>query len=323
MLHAHCGTIAVDGRKGLLGDRGDGGHRSGDGAGAGSRSARVIGVGRSRERCAQAARLIHEQSRFQAPPYLVADLSSQVEIRRLADEVKALTSRLDVLLNNAGGLFLSRQETVDGLEMTFALNHMAYFLLTNLLLDLVKATTAARVVSVASEAHQSGTIEFDDLQARSNYSFWRAYRQSKLANILFTRELAGRLEGSGVTANCLHPGYVNTGIFQVEGVRGWLLRRLAERAGHPACGARKRRFTWRPHLRSRTRRVCTSWISVPPPLLPPHATMRWRGGSGKRAQCFAVWRSRRPRERALWLGQAHASLLIGRLLDHPGRPILS
>ncbi|MGO9597521.1 MAG: SDR family oxidoreductase [Isosphaeraceae bacterium] len=191
------------------------------------KGARVIGVGRSPDRCAQAARLIHEQSGLEAPSYLIADLSSQVEIRRLAGEVKNLTSRLDVLVNNAGGLFLSRQETVDGLEMTFALNHMAYFLLTNLLLDLVKATTSARIVSVSSEAHQSGTIQFDDLQTKSRYSFWRAYRQSKLANILFTRELARRLEGSGVTANCLHPGYVNTQIFEVEGVRGWLLRRLA------------------------------------------------------------------------------------------------
>jgi NAD(P)-dependent dehydrogenase (short-subunit alcohol dehydrogenase family) len=190
--------------------------------------ARVIGVGRSPDRCAQAAHFIHEQSDREAPSYLNADLSSQAEIRRLADEVKTLTGRLDVLVNNAGGLFLSRQETVDGLEMTFALNHMAYFLLTNLLLDLVKLTPAARIVSVSSEPHQSGTIQFDDLQTRSKYSFWRAYRQSKLANILFTRELARRLEGSGVTANCLHPGYVRTQIFELEGVRGWLLRRLAD-----------------------------------------------------------------------------------------------
>jgi NAD(P)-dependent dehydrogenase (short-subunit alcohol dehydrogenase family) len=190
--------------------------------------ARVIGVGRSPDRCAQALRLIHEQSGARSSSYLIADLSSQAEIRRLADDVKALTGRLDVLVNNAGGLFLSRQETVDGLEMTFALNHMAYFLLTNLLLDLVKATPGARIVSVSSESHQSGTIQFDDLQTRSRYSFWRAYRQSKLANILFTRELARRLEGFGVTANCLHPGYVKTQIFDVEGVRGWLLRRLAD-----------------------------------------------------------------------------------------------
>lgn len=202
------------------------------------KSARVIGVGRSSDRCAQAARLIHEQTGRETPSYLIADLSSQAEIRRLAGEVKNLTGRLDVLVNNAGGLFLSRQETVDGLEMTFALNHMSYFLLTNLLLDLIKATPAARIVSVASEAHQSGTIEFDDLQTRSRYSFWRAYRQSKLANILFTRELARRLEGSAVTANCLHPGYVNTQIFDVEGVKGWLLRRLADAlASTPERGA--------------------------------------------------------------------------------------
>jgi NAD(P)-dependent dehydrogenase (short-subunit alcohol dehydrogenase family) len=192
------------------------------------RGARVIGVGRSPDRCAQAARLIQEQSGSQAPSYLLADLSSQAEVRRLASEVNDLTGRLDVLVNNAGGLFLSRQETVDGLEMNFALNHMAYFLLTNLLLDLVKSTPAARIVSVSSESHQSGTIEFEDLQGRSRYGFFRAYKQSKLANILFTRELARRLDGSGVTANCLHPGYVKTQIFDLEGVRGWLLRRLAD-----------------------------------------------------------------------------------------------
>ena len=138
--------------------------------------------------------------------YLTADLSSQADIRRLAQGVRNATDRLDVLVNNAGGIYLKREVTVDGVEMTFALNHLAYFLLTNLLLDLIKASAPARIVSVASAAHQGWTIQFDDLQGKGRYSGWRAYQQSKLANILFTRELARRLEGTGVTANALHPG---------------------------------------------------------------------------------------------------------------------
>ncbi len=190
--------------------------------------ARVIGVGRSPQRCAEAARQIREQTGTSAVEFLVADLSSQAEVRRLANQVKAATGRLDVLVNNAGLIRLEREVTVDGLEMTFALNHLAYFLLTNLLLDTVKASTPARIVSVASAAHQGCKMNFDDLQGETKYSPWRAYQQSKLANILFTRELARRLEGTGVTANALHPGYVRTQIFRAEGFSGWLLRRAAE-----------------------------------------------------------------------------------------------
>jgi NAD(P)-dependent dehydrogenase (short-subunit alcohol dehydrogenase family) len=112
--------------------------------------------------------------------------------------------------------------------MTFALNHLAYFLLTNLLLDTLKASAPARIVSVASAAHQGCQLNFDDLQGEAKYSPWRAYQRSKLANILFTRELARRLEGTGVTANTLHPGYVRTQIFRAEGAFGWLMRRAAD-----------------------------------------------------------------------------------------------
>jgi NAD(P)-dependent dehydrogenase (short-subunit alcohol dehydrogenase family) len=191
--------------------------------------ARVIGVGRSRERCDSAVRQIRDRTGSRSVEYLVADLSSQKEIRDLASEVRAATDRLDVLLNNAGGVFVRRRESVDGLEMTFALNHMAYFLLTNLLIDLIQASAPARVVNVSSAAHQGVKLDFDDLQARNKrYSGWRAYQKSKLANIFFTRELARRLEGSGVTANALHPGYVNTQIFSTGGFSGWLLRRAAD-----------------------------------------------------------------------------------------------
>jgi NAD(P)-dependent dehydrogenase (short-subunit alcohol dehydrogenase family) len=115
-----------------------------------------------------------------------------------------------VLVNNAGAVFLSRKTSADGLEMTFAVNHLAYFVVTNMLLDRLKATPGARIVSTSSDAHKSGRLDFDDLQLHGRYTGGRAYGTSKLCNILFTRELARRLEGSGVTANCLHPGFVGT-----------------------------------------------------------------------------------------------------------------
>jgi NAD(P)-dependent dehydrogenase (short-subunit alcohol dehydrogenase family) len=190
--------------------------------------ARVLAVGRSAERCTEAARAIRQSTAGGEIEYLLADLSSQSEIRRLAGEVKSRTSRLDVLVNNAGGIFLGRQETVDGHEMTFALNHLSYFLLTNLLLDSLRSSAPARIVSVSSAAHSGVRFNFDDPEAKARYSGWRAYQQSKLANILFTRELARRLDGTGVTANSLHPGFVKTQIFRVEGFRGWLLRRATD-----------------------------------------------------------------------------------------------
>ncbi|WP_165224254.1 SDR family oxidoreductase [Aquisphaera insulae] len=190
--------------------------------------ARVIGVGRSPERCEAAARRIREETGSRAIEYLIADLSSQADIRRLASEIRAKVPRLDVLVNNAGGIFLTRQTTVDGLELTFALNHLAYFLLTNLLLDHLKANAPARIVCVASAAHRGVRLEFDDLNGEKRYSPWRAYQRSKLANLLFVRELARRLDSSGVTVNALHPGYVKTEIFRADGIRGWILRRAAE-----------------------------------------------------------------------------------------------
>lgn len=143
---------------------------------------------------------------------LIADLSSQQSIRELAATFRQRYDRLHVLVNNAGAIFLHRETTVDGLEATFALNHLGYFLLTNLLLDRLLASAPARIVSVSSGAHSTGRIDFADLQAERRYFVWRAYSQSKLANILFTAELARRLEGTGVTANCLHPGFVRSSI---------------------------------------------------------------------------------------------------------------
>jgi len=138
------------------------------------------------------------------------DLSVIADMKRVAQAVASSEARIDVLINNAGAVFLARKVSADGLEMTFATNHMAYFVVTNILLDRLKATPGARIVSTASDAHKSGKLDFDDLQSEKSYSSFRVYGTSKLCNILFTRELARRLDGTGVTANCLHPGFVGT-----------------------------------------------------------------------------------------------------------------
>jgi NAD(P)-dependent dehydrogenase (short-subunit alcohol dehydrogenase family) len=149
-------------------------------------------------------------------PYL-ADLSSQGQVRRLAQEFQSRHDRLDVLVNNAGAVFPTRRVSVDGIEMTLALNHLGPFLLTNLLLDTLKASAPCRVVTVSSGAHIGAKVNFDDLQLTHGYGTWRAYGQSKLMNLLFTRELARRLAGTGVTANALHPGFVASDFGKGEG----------------------------------------------------------------------------------------------------------
>jgi NAD(P)-dependent dehydrogenase (short-subunit alcohol dehydrogenase family) len=175
--------------------------------------AMVILVGRNRAKTEAAVNEIKAQSKNQAVDMLLADLSLMAEVRRLADEFKRKYQRLDVLINNAGAHFSSRQETVDGYEMTFALNHLSYFLLTELLLDLLKASVPSRIVNVASDAHTGGSMDFNDLQSKNSYGQmgFKPYSNSKLANVLFTYELARRLAGTGVAANVLHPGFVATG----------------------------------------------------------------------------------------------------------------
>jgi NAD(P)-dependent dehydrogenase (short-subunit alcohol dehydrogenase family) len=192
------------------------------------KGAHVFLVGRSRERCSRAAEAIRAAAGTPSVEWLVADLSSQADVRRLAEEVRSRTPRLDVLVNNAGGIFLKRQESAEGIEMTFALNHLSYFLLTNLLRPLLEQSAPARVVSVASDAHKGVSIPFDDVEGKKRFGGWRAYQQSKLANILFTDELARRLLGKRVTANALHPGFVRTSIVRQGGVIGWMLRRAAD-----------------------------------------------------------------------------------------------
>ena len=176
--------------------------------------ATVVMVCRDRTKGEEAQNEIKTKSGNNAIDLLLAELSSQESIRQLVENFQQHYKQLDVLINNAGGVNLSRRETLDGLEMTFALNYLAPFLLTNLLLDKLKASAPARIVNVSSESHESGYIKMDDLQLEKKYRLMRAYGQSKLALVLFTYELARRLQGTGVTANCLHPGFVATNIGQ-------------------------------------------------------------------------------------------------------------
>jgi retinol dehydrogenase-14 len=188
-------------------------------AGLATLGARVGIVGRDASRSEAAAQQLRAVGG--QVDVFVADVASQDEVRRLADEVLAAYPRLDVLVNNVGGYWATRHTSVDGLEHTFAVNHLAPFLLTNLLLDRLRASAPARVVTVSSGAQALGNIDFDDLQGERDYSGQRAYNQSKLANVMFTYELARRLAGSGVTANVLHPGVVRTN-FGREDSKGWM-----------------------------------------------------------------------------------------------------
>lgn len=172
--------------------------------------ATVVIVARARERGETAVADIQRAAERTDVGLLLADLSSQEQIRQLAEEFGREYGRLDVLVNNAGIIPQSRQLSEDGLEMQFAVNHMAYFLLTHLLLDMLKNSTPSRIINVSSMVHGWSTLDFDDLQNEKSYQPTRVYAQTKLMNVLFTYELARRLAGSGVTANCLHPGVIGT-----------------------------------------------------------------------------------------------------------------
>lgn len=200
--------------------------------------ARIVAVGRDKAR--GEATLTKVKSVAPGPNHAIhyADLSRIADMKRLAQEIAAAEPKIDVLINNAGAAFTSRQVTGDGLEMTFAVNHMAYFVVTNLLLDRLKQTQGARVVLTASDAHRSGKLDFSDLQSEKRYSTFAAYGTSKLCNILFTRELARRLQGTGVTANCLHPGFVNTRIGENNRGIAWIARIVKLFALSPEEGAK-------------------------------------------------------------------------------------
>ena len=177
------------------------------------RGARVVLVGRDLRRTEAAVAEVKRRSGSAEVSHLLCDFSSQADIRRLAGAVLASHDRLHVLINNAGGVNKKRTLTVDGIERTFAVNHLGYFLLTNLLTDLLVRSAPARVVTVASIGHRKATLDFADLGYERGYGIMRAYGRSKLANVLFANELARRLAGTGVTSNSLHPGAVATNIW--------------------------------------------------------------------------------------------------------------
>jgi NAD(P)-dependent dehydrogenase (short-subunit alcohol dehydrogenase family) len=194
-------------------------------------------VSRNVEKCAAAANSISTETGNRVE-FITADLSTLPGIRRVADDFKKAHHQLHILINNAGGFFIKRILTPDGYEKTFALNHLNYFLLTILLLDLLKASSPARIINVASASHVGARIDFSDLQGKKRYGGFRAYGQSKLANVLFTYELARRLEKTGVTVNALHPGYVDTGIPLSSGFPGKLAKIYARLfARKPELGA--------------------------------------------------------------------------------------
>ena len=202
--------------------------------------ATVIGIGRSRAKCAETAERIKRLTGDEQVAFFIADLSVQEQVRHLAETIQRHYARLDVLVNNAGAYFTSRQESADGIEMTWALNHLNYFLLTNLLLDLLKASAPSKVICVSSDAHRGASIRFDDPEYKKGYSGFTVYGHSKLANVLFTYELARRLEGTYVTANALHPGFVASGFGMNNGGLMSVAMRVVQHFGarSPEKGAR-------------------------------------------------------------------------------------
>jgi NAD(P)-dependent dehydrogenase (short-subunit alcohol dehydrogenase family) len=189
------------------------------------KGARIVFVARDRERGEAARKHFRAIAGHTDHTVHYADLTRLADQKRVAKEIAESEPQIDVLINNAGAMFGSRQVTEDGLEKTFALNHMSYFTVTNILLDRLKATPGARIVSTASGAHAGNKLNFDDLQSEKSYSPFAVYGRSKLMNILFTRELAKRLAGTGVTANCLHPGFVGTRFGDESGgLMSWVIK---------------------------------------------------------------------------------------------------
>jgi len=214
----------------------------------------VVLVSRDPQRAETAVAELRAASGNPRVESLLADLSSQSSVRELAAQLLARPGRLAVLLNNAGVASPERMVTADGLEFQFAVNHLAPFLLTNLLQERLVNDGPGRVVTVASRVHERGTIDFDDLQGERDYTGARAYNQSKLANVLFTYELARRLDGTGVTANCLHPGVVSTNL------NNYLGSGRAPSTSQPSLGMRMKRAMGRKlaALKGRSSEVCTA-----------------------------------------------------------------
>ena len=177
----------------------------------------VVIVSRDKDKGEAALIEIRGKSGNRNVDLMIADMSSQDSVRELAHDFYGRYKKLHVLINNAGVILPKRVVTVDGLEATFATNHLGHFLLTNLLLDVLKASAPSRIINITSSAHYGTEVNFDDLQGEKKYSMYAVYSQSKLANVLFTYELARRLDGTGVTVNCLHPGVVRTGFGKDQG----------------------------------------------------------------------------------------------------------
>ena len=202
--------------------------------------ATLVLVGRNAGKGAAALQSIQAQTGNAALEFMLADLSAQEEIRALAREFTRKHPRLHVLVNNAAASYSRRRESIDGIEMTFALNHLGYFLLTRLLLDALTAGAPARIVNVSSEVHRQVSLEFDNLQAKGRFDGYRTYMRSKLANLYFTYALARRLEGSGVTVNAAAPGLVKTALgLQDGGMDAFMKRTMNVLMGvTPEVGAR-------------------------------------------------------------------------------------
>jgi NAD(P)-dependent dehydrogenase (short-subunit alcohol dehydrogenase family) len=194
----------------------------------------TIIIGRDQTKCESSVKLIQQETGNPSVEYLLADLSSQAQIRTAAAEFTANYDHLDVLVNNAAGVSLRRKLSVDGIEMTFALNHLAYFLLTNLLSEALKNSPSARVVNVSSGSHYSEYLDFENLQLAKSYTIYRAYGRSKLANVLFSYELARHMAGTTVSSNALSPGMVATDIWKkVNPLLTPLINPVIQRMGQP------------------------------------------------------------------------------------------
>ena len=200
--------------------------------------ARIVFVARDAERAEATLARLEQIAPGRGHRAHIADLSLIAETRRVGEKIAASEPRVDALVNNAGALYARRRVTAEGLELTFALNHMAYFVLTEALRARLVASAPARIVSTASDAHAGARLDFDDLQCAAGYGGLKAYGRSKLCNILFTRELARRLAGTGVTANCLHPGVVATRFGdEAGGWTAWLFPVIRRFAISPEAGA--------------------------------------------------------------------------------------
>jgi retinol dehydrogenase-14 len=197
----------------------------------------LVIVGRNREKCIATTETIRQQTGGKVS-WLMADLTSQSQVRRLAEEFKQRFQRLDVLINNAGAVYIRRTETVDGLEMSWAINYFQAFLLTHLLLDLLKASAPARIINLSSVYHWAARFNLNNLQEAGAYIGWNVYARTKLASLAFTYELARKLAGSGVTANAIHPGLVKTGIGKTSGrLLRWVFRAVDLFSVSPEKGA--------------------------------------------------------------------------------------